>query len=361
MRGFGQSFVVVCLATGALIQAQGSAPAQQAPAPPAAAATMTADQVLASAHSALGGAKLDAVKTFVVTGKTRRLQGNNLLPIEFEINCELPDKYVRKDEVPAQENDPTSRGFNADKLIQIPPPPPPPPPSAAGPPRAGEPPATAGASGRAGTPPPPGSPGAAGPGRMAGPPMPPPSPTTAVKQDFARLTLGMFAQSFSSYPLTFTYVGQAEAPQGKADVLDVKGAPNFAVRLFVNTTTHLPVMISWTQPPTPAQIVITAPGQPKPANPPPGAVIAEGPAVPAVTATQDDKDKYAKAIADLRKELMAKPIEYRIYYADYRSGESPMFPHRLRRATGSDTTEETTFDVFRINEKINPKKFEIVK
>ena len=44
-----------------------------------------------------------------------------------------------------------------------------------------------------------------------------------VKQDFAKLTLGMFATSFSGYPLTFTRVGQAEAPQGKADVLDVKG------------------------------------------------------------------------------------------------------------------------------------------
>ena len=33
----------------------------------------------------------------------------------------------------------------------------------------------------------------------------------AVKQDFARLTLGMFAASFSGYPLTFTYAGKAEA------------------------------------------------------------------------------------------------------------------------------------------------------
>ena len=45
------------------------------------------------------------------------------------------------------------------------------------------------------------------------------------KQDFARLMLGMFAGTSSAYPLTFTYVGKAEAPQGKADVLDVKGPP----------------------------------------------------------------------------------------------------------------------------------------
>jgi hypothetical protein len=41
------------------------------------------------------------------------------------------------------------------------------------------------------------------------------------RQDFARLFLGMFAASFSSFPLTFTRIGQAEAPQGQADVLEV--------------------------------------------------------------------------------------------------------------------------------------------
>ena len=197
---------------------------------------------------------------------------------------------------------------------------------------------------------------------MAGPPMAPPSPTTSVKQDFARLTLGMFAQSFDTYPLTITYAGQGETPQGgKADVLDVKGASNFSVQLFVNSSTHLPVMIRWTQPPTPAQIVITTPGAAKPANLAAGAVVLEGPAVPAAGATDDEKAKYTKAIADSRKDAMAKPVDYWIYYLDYRTGESPMFPHKMRRVIGHDTTEETTYDVFQVNQKINPKKFEPIK
>jgi len=37
------------------------------------------------------------------------------------------------------------------------------------------------------------------------------------------------------------------------------------------------------------------------------------------------------------------------------------WPFRLRRATGSDTTEETIFDRFKINTKIDPKKFEVRK
>ena len=349
MRGFGQCLFVVCVAAGTLV---GARPARVQTPAASPVATATADQILAAAHAALGGDKLDAVKTFVVTGRTRRLQGSNLVPIEFEIACELPDKYVRKDEVPAQENDPTSRGFNGDKLIQIPAPAAPP----AGARAAGPMPGAAGAT-SAGTAPA----GMMPPGR-AGAPMSPPSPTTSVKQDFARLTLGMFAKSFDSYPLTFTYIGQAETPQGgKADVLEVKGAANFQVRLFVNSATHLPVMIGWTQPRTPAQVVITVPGQPKPSNLPAGAVVMEGPAAPGASATPADKEAYTKAVQALQKDAMARPVEYWMFYADYRASETPTFPHRMRRAVGGDTTEETTFDQFQVNAKINPKKFEPVK
>src|SRR4030081_2318680 len=74
-----------------------------------------AGQVLAGARDALGGEKLlAAVKTFVATGRTRQIRGNNLVPIEFEISCELPDKFVRRDEIPAQDTDPTTRGFSGD-------------------------------------------------------------------------------------------------------------------------------------------------------------------------------------------------------------------------------------------------------
>src|SRR5216684_6016031 len=79
-----------------------------------------ATQVMASAREALGGEKkLSAVRTFTATGRTRQVRGNNLVPIEFEINCELPDKFVRKDEIPAQDTDPTTRGFSGDTLIQL--------------------------------------------------------------------------------------------------------------------------------------------------------------------------------------------------------------------------------------------------
>lgn len=230
-----------------------------------------AAQVLGAAREALGGEKkLSAVKTFTVTGRTRQLRGNNLVPIEFEIACELPDKFVRTDEFPAQDADPTTQGFNGDALLQFP---------------------------------------APLPGR-GGPPAPPQQRVTAVKQEFARLMLGMFAASFASYPLTFKYAAVGEAPEGKADVLDVSGPANFSARLVVQQATHLPVMVMWPQPPP---------------NP------------------------------------QAKPGEIRVYYADFRDVDGMKFPFRLRRAVNGDTVEETTFDRFRINVKIDPRKFEARK
>jgi hypothetical protein len=57
----------------------------------------------------------------------------------------------------------------------------------------------------------------------------------------------------------------------------------------------------------------------------------------------------------------SKPVEYRIYFADYREVDGLQWPFRLRKATGAETTEETTFDRFKTNTKIDAKKFEVRK
>jgi hypothetical protein len=167
----------------------------------------------------------------------------------------------------------------------------------------------------------------------------------------------MFAASFSSYPVTFTYAAQGEAPEGKADILAITGPANFSARLVVQQATHLPVMLMWQLPAT--NIVLRIPGQPAPTAAP-GTVVVDAPSSPAATASQEERDLYAMTIATLRRQALAqaKPIEYRLYYADYRDVEGMKWPFRLRRAIGGETVEETTFDRFRINTKIDPRKFE---
>src|SRR6187551_1805330 len=99
--------VLAAFVTAAIGAAQGQAP--------------DASAIIAAARTALGGEqKIAAVKSFSVAGRTQQLRGNNLVPIEFDISCELPDRYVRRDEIPAQESGPTTVGFSADELILLP-------------------------------------------------------------------------------------------------------------------------------------------------------------------------------------------------------------------------------------------------
>ena len=271
------------------------APAQQSQ-PAASQPPTSADRagaVLSAAREALGGeAKLSGLKTLIAQGRTRQVRGDNLVPIEFEIQVEFPDKYSRLDEFPAQDAGPATTGFNGTVPIQIPP----------------------------------------------GPPQPEPAVRarlTTAQQDFARLALGMLATSFSSFPLTFKYVGQAEAPQGKADVLDASGPGNFAVRLFINSDTHLPMLVSWHAPPPPARR-----GGPQPPGPPPA-----GP--PAAGAPAGSRPAGAPSAV----------VEQRLFFADYRDVDGIKLPFRLRRASGADTTEETTFDRYRPNARLDPRRF----
>jgi hypothetical protein len=225
--------------------------------------------VLAAVHQALGGDRnLAAVKTFLATGRTRQLRGDNLVPIEFEIACELPDKYVRHDEFPAQDIPPVANGFRGEDAI---------------------------------------------------------GPSKTTREEFARLMLGAFAATPAAFPLTFAYAAEAEAPEGKADVLDVSGPANFAARFVVQRETHMPVMLIWQAP---------------------GPMGRGGPGASTGGAARG----------------AAPPAEHRLYYADYRAVNGGVqWPFRIRHGVAGSTIEEMTFDRVSINAKIDPKKFEALK
>ena len=116
--------------------------------------------------------------------------------------------------------------------------------------------------------------------------------------------LGVLATSFPVYPLTFTYAAEGEAPEGKADILNVAGPANFAARFVVQRDAHLPVMLMWQE---------------------------------------------------------ANGVDNRLYYADYRTVNGIKWPFRLRRAVAGATIEEPTFDRITVNVKIDARKFEVPK
>ena len=328
-----------------------------------------ADKVLAAARQALGGEKkLEAVKSLAIEGRAMRIRPDGTSSeSDFEVAIELPDKFMRRDMVVNMGNMSIYRnsGFNGEGVIN----------------EIDAPPQLAGGGGNvvmfrsAG---PGGTTFTSGPGgaTMAGTPQTPEQQEAArramlisAKQDFARMALGMFVRSTAVYPLTMTWVGQAESPDGKADVIEVKGEGDFTARLFIDATTHLPLMLSWM---AKEQMNVTRSVTSGPGGG--GAVtIAGGTGVkviggdsaqaPRGNMTAEEREKTMKQLDEQMKEAEAKRrvVEYRLFYGDYRAIDGVQIPHRLQRSIDGKPTEEATFDKVKVNAKIDEKKFTVTK
>jgi hypothetical protein len=333
MRRLVQSTIVAAIVAG------GALAAQQAG---------DVNKVLADARAALGGEKkLAAIKTFTATGRsTKVVDEKSAAPTDFETAFELPDKFMRKDALGMINGSAITRtsGFNADEPINI----------------VDQPPAMPGqivmfrfGSGAPGTTP---TPEQQEQDRK--------NMLLAAKGDFARLTLGMLVSSTPAYPLEFSYGGQAESPDGKADIVEVKGEGGFAVRMFIDTKMHLPLMLSWmAREPMVRTISMGGPG----GGPPPagsgGGVVQNGGArgQQMQQMTPEERDKMLKQAQEQAKAAEAKlrVVEFRLYYSDYRDVSGIKVPFTLQRSVDGKPTEELALDKVKINEKIDPKKFAV--
>jgi hypothetical protein len=302
-----------------------------------------ADKTLAAARAALGGDKrLAALKTLVANGQSIVVvNGASSAPGDAEFAFELPDKFVKKEMTPLMGNMAVARtsGFNGDTVINV----------------VDQPPATGGMIQIR-----------LGPGPGSGEGQTPQQQEEqrqkqllAGRQDFARLALGMLASSLPVFPMQFSYGGQAESPDGKADIIDVKGDGDFEARLFIDTSTHLPLMLSW-KAKEPIRITSTF-SRGGPGAPAGGAGnVMVGAGQSHATLTQEDRDKMVKQAEERRREAEAKAriVEYRLYYGDYREVDGIKVPFRLQRSIDGKPSEELTLDKVKINTKIDPKKFE---
>lgn len=304
------------------------------------------NKVLADMRAALGGAdKVAAVKTLTAVGKTARTNSQgNTIEGDLELAMELPDKYVARSVIANLGSMSVYRnaGFNGTGVIN----------------EVENPPNLSGGGGMIMV-------------RTAGGPAPGQAMTPeqkaatdarllmSAKKDFARMTVGMFGSSYEAFPLEFSYAGQADAPEGKAHVVAVKGADNFDAKLFVDAKTNLPLMLSWND----REPMVMTQNINRGGGPGGGQQMVVGGARGGQQMSEEERTKMmADAEARMREaEANRKIVEYRIYYSNFKMVNGVKLPHTLQRAIDGKPSEETTFEEIKLNPKIDKNKFNVSK
>jgi hypothetical protein len=176
--------------------------------------------------------------------------------------------------------------------------------------------------------------------------------------DLARLLLGLTGTTQPGFAVAFAYGGQAESPDGKADIIDVTGPEDFKVRMFVDVQTHLPLMMTFMEA-EPRMVTRTmtrgAPG----ASGGSAAVVAGGSAAGNVAGLTPEQR------AEIEKERLAaeatppKMIEYRLFFSDHRQVDGISLPHRIARGTAEKTTEEWDVTSYKVNPTFKADRFKV--
>ncbi len=160
------------------------------------------------------------------------------------------------------------------------------------------------------------------------------SANAGLRGEFYRYLVAWLLAAPASEQLEYSYAGQAEADDGSADVIDVKGADGFSLRLFLDSQTHLPLMLSY-----------------KTQRPRGGRMINRR-----MTREPMSEERIAKEHQEgPEPEMVEAEIQER--FSDYRKVDGLMLPHHISRATDGKTDEEWEIKQFKINPDLKPEKF----
>jgi hypothetical protein len=264
-------------------------------------------EILAAARKAIGDKMLGALETFSAQASVQRNVGTFQMKADLELLIQLPDKYLRTESMSAGPvSGGSAAGFNGDRPIR---------------PAGAMPMAGGGMVIRMG-------PGATMPPGHKLPPEEQEKADRAMvraqRADLSRLMLGWFAMAHPSMNAHYSYVGEAESPDGKAHVIEAS-ADGFNARLFIDERTHLPLMVTYK-------------------GPQPRIVTATGPRPPTDRVLEDPKEPPVM-------------VDHTLFFEDWIETDGIKFPRTIRRAAAGTTTEEWTVTKVKVNPKIDPKKF----
>jgi hypothetical protein len=303
-----------------------------------------ASTVIAEARKALGGEdKLASVKTLQVNGTTKRANGNFNLEGDTEIFFQLPDKFRRNEALTIGGN----TGIERKEILN-------------GAEFSTEVSGDFGGRGRGRFGGFPGGGGGAGAGNADGRAGGTPSPETQerlrefqrrnLQSEVSRLLIALLLTSDTP----FRWIGTAQAPEGSADVLEVKTADGVATRLFIDTMTHMPLMLTWTGP---AGRGFGRGGQGRRGQgaPDQAGAPAEGRAAgdqPAAEGAPGDAAQGRRG-----RGAQGPPVTLEMHLAEYKAINGIKFPHLITRGASGETNEEWVIKSYKVNPNLKANTF----
>ncbi len=303
-----------------------------------------ANAVLAETREALGGEdKLASVKRLQITGTTRRANGNFNLEGDTEIFLELPDRFRRNESLTVgvggsslDRTDIVNGGeFSSEVSGDF---------GARGRGRFG-----GGAAGGAG--------GAAGAGNGQGAPSPDALDRLRefqrrnIQSEVSRLLVALLLTSDTP----FRWIGTAQAPEGTADVLEVKTPDGNATRVFIDTMTHMPLMLTWTGPAGRGFGGRGGQGRRGQGAADTGAPAAEGPGTGDQPVAQGGATEPARGRGG--RGTQGPPATLEMHLAEYKTVNGIQLPHLITRGASGETNEEWVVRNYRINPSFKANTF----
>jgi len=145
--------------------------------------------------------------------------------------------------------------------------------------------------------------------------------------------------------------GIAESPDGKADILETKEETGRTLRVFIDQTTHLPLMVQYQDP----KPMIMTQGGPGPGRggpgmpPPPGAPGAGGP--------PPNPEEMQRRVAEMQRN--PPPMgTYAMSLSDYKKVDGIMLPHKIETSLDGEPNEEWTIEKYKVNPQVKADVWE---
>lgn len=157
-----------------------------------------------------------------------------------------------------------------------------------------------------------------------------------LRAEFARYMLALLLHAPADQQLAWTYAGEAQADDGHADVLDCKGANGFNARMFLDQTTHRPVMLTYRSNEPVMRMMMRA-------GPPPAT---------------GDVDKQVKEMTANLPPPEMKETETEVRFGDYRAVDGILWPHQITFANNGTVSEEWEIKTYKVNPQFKADKFQ---